>query len=252
MWNAAPKATGPSDVVNEWNDSEGPVLAVFAHPDDAEISTGGTLAKWAAQGREIHLLILTNGDRGSEDPNCDRAELAVTRAEEQGEAAKVLGLNDFRILDNHDGELQNIPEVRRQIVRTIREVRPQVVVTADPTTWFIGNRFLNHPDHRMAGGTVLDSIFPSAGNPTYFPEQLAEGLEAWHVPVIRFAWTTEPNIFEDITGFLDTKLAALREHRSQIKKGQLQFFEQWMPLDADEAGRLVGVQHAEQFRQLQR
>ena len=115
------------------------------------------------------------------------------------------------------------------------------------------------PDHpvsmdalRRELATVMDAIFPGAGNPTYFPEQLAEGRAPWKVPVIRFAWTTEPNIFEDITGYLDTKLAALREHHSQIKKGQLQFFEQWMPLDADEAGRLVGVQHAEQFRQLQR
>jgi LmbE family N-acetylglucosaminyl deacetylase len=238
--------------VNEWNDSEGAVLAVFAHPDDAEISAGGTLAKWADLGRDVHLLVLTNGDRGSEDPDCDREELAVARAEEQGRAAKVLQLKDYKILDIHDGELQNTPEVRREIVRTIRQVKPQVVLTADPTTWFIGNRFMNHHDHRTAGATVMDAIFPGAGNPTYFPEQLAEGLQPWKVPVIRFAWTTEPNIFEDITGYLETKLAALREHRSQIKKGQLQFFEQWMPLDADEAGRLVGVQHAEQFRQLQR
>jgi len=238
--------------VIEWQDGDGPVLAVFAHPDDAEISSGGTLAKWAAQGREVHLLILTNGDRGSDDPDTDREELARTRAEEQARAAKVLGLGDFRILDNHDGELENNVEVRREIVRAIREIRPQVVVTADPTTWFIGNRFMNHPDHRTAGATVMDAIFPGAGNPTYFPEQLAEGLAPWKVPVIRFAWTTEPNIFEDITGYLEAKLAALREHGSQVKKGQLQFFEQWMPLDADEAGRLVGVQHAEQFRQLQR
>jgi len=238
--------------VIEWRDNEGAVLAVFAHPDDAEISSGGTLAKWAAEGRDVHLLVLTNGDRGSEEPDCDREELARTRAEEQKRAAKVLGLKSFRILDNHDGELENASEVRREIVRTIREVKPQVVITADPTTWFIGNRFMNHPDHRTAGATAMDAMFPAAGNPTYFPEQLEEGLEPWKVPVIRFAWTTEPNIFEDITGYLEAKLAALREHHSQIKKGQLQFFEQWMPLDADEAGRLVGVQHAEQFRQLQR
>jgi LmbE family N-acetylglucosaminyl deacetylase len=238
--------------VNEWPDSEGPVLAVFAHPDDAEISSGGTMAKWAAHGRDVHLLVLTNGDRGSEDIDCDRDELAQTRSEEQGKAAAVLGLRSVRILDNHDGDLQNTAEVRREIVRAIRELRPQVVLTADPTTWFIGNRFMNHPDHRTAGATAMDAIFPGAGIPSYFPDQIADGLMPWKVPVIRFAWTTEPNIFEDITGYLDTKLAALREHRSQVRKGQLQYFEQWMPLDADEAGRLVGVQHAEQFRQLQR
>jgi LmbE family N-acetylglucosaminyl deacetylase len=231
---------------------DGPVLGVFAHPDDAEISSGGTLAKWAAEGREVHLLILTNGDRGADEPDTDRDDLAKVRAIEQAEASKVLGLKGFRILDNHDGELMNTPDVRREIIYEIRQIRPVCVMTLDPTTWFIGNRFMNHHDHRTAGATVFDAVFPGAGNPNYFPEHREEGLEAWKVPVIRFAWTTEPNIYEDITGFMETKLAALREHRSQIKKGQLQFFEQWMPLEADESGRLIGVQHAEPFRQLQR
>src|SRR5919198_3526948 len=87
--------------------AEGPVLAVFAHPDDAEISAGGTLARWAKDGRAVHLLVLTNGDRGSEDPNQDRAELAATRKEETAAAGTVLGLASTRVLDTHDGELEN-------------------------------------------------------------------------------------------------------------------------------------------------
>src|SRR5207247_9834638 len=136
----------------------------------------GKPAKWRAQGRKVHLLILTNGDRGSDDPDTDREELARIRAEEQAKAAKVLGLGDFRILDNHDGELENNVEVRREIVRAIREIRPQVVVTADSTTWFIGNRFMNHPDHRTAGATVMDDIFAGVGNQTYFRSHLSEAL----------------------------------------------------------------------------
>ena len=101
----------------------GPVLGVFAHPDDAEICAGGVLAKWAAAGREVHLLILTNGDRGSQDPSQDRGELAATRARETEEAAEVLGLASVRIGSMSDSELENKEEVREGVVRRIREVR---------------------------------------------------------------------------------------------------------------------------------
>src|SRR5437773_1852733 len=83
--------------------------------------------------------------------------------------AAARGLRTVRIVDIHDGELENTPEVRREIVRAIRQIKPQVVVTADPTTWFIGNRFMNHPDHRVAGATTLDALFPADGIPSYFP-----------------------------------------------------------------------------------
>src|SRR5438552_14860962 len=102
----------------------GPVLAIFAHPDDAEISCGGTLAKWAAAGREVHLLVLTNGDRGSPDAGTDREALAQVRAAEQEGAGRILGLAGFRVLDTPDGELENTPAVRAAVIRRIRELRP--------------------------------------------------------------------------------------------------------------------------------
>ncbi|MFB3737829.1 MAG: PIG-L deacetylase family protein [Candidatus Velamenicoccus archaeovorus] len=231
-------------------DPGGPVLAVFAHPDDAEISSGGTLAKWASAGREVHLLVLTNGDRGSDDPMVERSALARTRAAETAAAARLLGLVDARVLSTPDGELANTPEVREEVVRAIRSIRPATVLSCDPTAWFFENRYYNHADHRTAGAIALDAVFPGAGNPHYFAEHLAEGLTAHPVTDVWLGWTLEPSHHEDVTGFMDAKLRALREHRSQLEGGMLGFFEEWLPREAAEAGAAIGVEHAESFRVL--
>lgn len=228
----------------------GPVLGVFAHPDDAEISCGATLAKWASAGRPVHLLILTNGDRGSQDPAADRREIARVRVEETRRAGELLGLTGARVLDTHDGELENTIEVREVAVRTIREVRPTTLVACDPTAWFFQNRYYNHADHRTAGAIALDAVFPGAGNPHFFTEHLAEGLEAWSVHDVRLAWTLEPNHREDVSGFIDTKMRALAAHASQVDGDMLGFFQEWIPKEAAEAGSAIGVEHAESFRVL--
>ncbi|MFL5797727.1 MAG: PIG-L deacetylase family protein [Actinomycetota bacterium] len=228
----------------------GPVLAVFAHPDDAEIGAGGTMARWASEGREVHLLILTNGDKGSQVVGLDSGELARIRAEETVEAGRILGLHDVRVLDTPDGELENVFGVRAAVARRIRELRPDTVLSCDPTTFFIGNRYINHADHRAAGAVACDAVFPGAGNPQFFPDQIADGLEPWDVPQVWLAWTTEPNHREDITGHMRTKLDALAAHASQIEGDMLGFFEEWLPLEAAEAGRMIGVEHAEAFRRL--
>ena len=228
----------------------GPALAVFAHPDDAEISSGATLVKWAASGRDVHLLVLTNGDRGSEDPAVDRDELARTRAEETEKAARAMGLSSTRILGVHDGELENTAEVRADGAHDLRELRPSTVLSCDPTVWFFDNRYYNHSDHRTAGAISLDAVFPGAGNPLFFSEQVAAGLAEWKVSDVWLGWTLEPNHYEDVTGFLDTKLAALAEHASQVAGDMLGFFEEWIPKEAEEMGERVGVRHAEAFRAL--
>ncbi|GIU98531.1 MAG: GlcNAc-PI de-N-acetylase [Actinomycetota bacterium] len=227
----------------------GPVLAVFAHPDDAEICAGGTLAKWAARGREVHLLVLTNGDRGSSDPYRDRAELAATRRAETLAAAKVLGLAGAHVLDIHDGELQNTTEVREIVVRRIRIVRAETVITCDPTAWFFGERYYNHSDHRKAGEIALDAVFPGAGNPHYFPEHLAEGLDVREVHDVWLGWTNEPNHVEDVSEHFATAMAALAEHRSQVEDG-IRYFQEELEREAREAGAEIGVALAERFRVL--
>ena len=227
----------------------GPVLAVFAHPDDAEISAGGTLAKWVAAGRSVHLLVLTNGDRGSSDPLRDRAELAATRRAETEAGAEVLGLASVRVLSIHDGDLENNPVVREAVIRRIREVRAETVLSCDPTAVFFENRYYNHSDHRTAGMVALDSVFPGAGSPHFFTEHLGEGLAVQQVEDIWLGWTNEPNHAEDVTGHFAAKVAALAKHDSQLAEG-IAFFEEFLEKDAVEAGSKMGTTHAEEFRVL--
>ena len=227
----------------------GPVLAVFAHPDDAEICAGGVMAKWAASGREVHLVILTNGDRGSQDQAQDRGELAATRVRESEEAARVLGLASVRVGAIPDSELENSEEVRETVVRRIREIRAETVVTCDPTAVFFDDRYYNHSDHRTAGFLALDASYPGSGNPHFFPEQLRDGLEVQDVFDIWLGWTNEPNHREDITGFLAAKVEALAKHDSQLSEG-IRHFEESLEKEAADAGKEVLVEHAEEFRVL--
>jgi LmbE family N-acetylglucosaminyl deacetylase len=245
---------GPEGSAGRDPEGLGAVLAVFAHPDDAEISAGGTLAKWTAAGREVHLLVLTNGDRGSQDRTLDRAELARIRAGETVEAARILGLASATVLDVPDGDLENTPQVRAEVVRAIRRMRPRTVVSCDPTAWFFEARdgattYYNHSDHRMAGVIALDAAFPGAGNPHYFSDHLDEGLDPHDVPEVWLGWTLEPNHHEDITGYLGRKVAALAAHTSQLAEG-IRFFEEFLESDARHAGDRIGVEHAEGFRVL--
>ena len=227
----------------------GSVLCVFAHPDDAEISAGGTIAKWAAAGREVHLLVLTNGDRGSSDPAQSRAELAATRKAETEAAAQVLGLASAQILSVHDGELENTIPIREAVTRRIREVRAETVLSVDPTAVFFEHRYYNHSDHRTAGWIALDSSFPGSGNPHFFSEHLGEGLEVQEVTDVWLGWTNEPNHAEDISDHFRAKIDALAAHASQLAEG-IRFFEEFLEKDAKEAGERAGVTYAEEFRVL--
>ncbi len=193
------------------------ILVVMAHPDDPEFSCGGTLAKWAREGNEIRYLLLTCGDKGSDSPQVTPEMLCADRQAEQRAAAAVIGVKDVVFLTFHDGELVNSPEVRRDIVREIRRFRPDVVVTGDPTMYFRMNAYINHADHRAAGAATVDAVFPAAGNLMYFPELLRDGFEP-HAP--KEVWLTgsnETNMWVDVTDTLEIKLAALKEHKSQIK-----------------------------------
>ena len=227
----------------------GPVLGVFAHPDDAEICAGGTLAKWCAAGREVHILVLTNGDRGSSDPLRDRGELAATRLAETEAAGVVLGLSSAQVLGTPDGELVNTHVVREAVIRRIREVRAETVVSVDPTAWFFENRYYNHSDHRTAGEIALDAVFPGAGNPHYFAEHLQEGLEIRAVHDVWLGWTNEGNHIEDVSGFFPTKVEALAKHESQLAEG-IRFFEEFLTKEAVDMGEKIGVERAEEFRVL--
>jgi LmbE family N-acetylglucosaminyl deacetylase len=194
------------------------VLVVLAHPDDPEFFCGATLAKWAREGKEIRYLLLTCGDKGSDDPAATPEMLCDDRQVEQLAAASVLGVKGVKFLGNPDGELVNSREVRREIVREIRRFKPRIVVTGDPTTYIRQNLGINHPDHRAAGAATLDAIFPAAGNRMYFPELLKEGLLPHSPKEIWLSGSNEPNLLVNVNDTLETKLAAIHEHKSQIKE----------------------------------
>ena len=193
------------------------VLVVLAHPDDPEFFCGATLAKWARAGKEIRYLLLTCGDKGSDDPAMTPELLCADRQVEQRAAAAIIGAREVVFLRYHDGELENMLDVRREIVREIRRFKPQVIVTSDPTTYIRANAYINHTDHRTAGAATLDAVFPAAGNRMYFPELLTAGLEPYAPKEIWMSLTNEPNIWVEVNDTVAIKIAALRAHQSQVK-----------------------------------
>ena len=163
--------SAPHAAPDAW-ESPQKVLVILAHPDDPEFFCGATLARWAAAGHTIHYCLLTCGDKGAPEGDYEPQELCGTRVEEQNAAAAVLGVKKVRMLGYPDGYLVADLDLRREIVRAIRQERPDIVVTCDPTYLYAMETRLNHPDHRAAGQAVLDAVFPAAGNRMFFPELL--------------------------------------------------------------------------------
>ncbi len=193
------------------------IMGVFAHPDDPEFFCGSTFAKWAAEGAQITYVLATSGDKGSDVPDMTPDRLIAIREEEQRCAAAVIGVRDIVFLRYHDGELEVTSELKRDIVRMIRLRQPDVVVTNDPTTWWNMFNRPNHHDHRTIGAAALEALFPAAGNRMYFPElERDEGLSPHKVKQIWLTVTRDPNIKVDVTDYVETRIRALREHKSQI------------------------------------
>jgi LmbE family N-acetylglucosaminyl deacetylase len=205
--------------MTESGDARNPlrILAVFAHPDDAEFFCGGTLARWAAEGAEIVLVVATSGDKGSSDPEMTHQKLAALREVEQRNAAAVWGAKDVIYLRYPDGELQPTLELRRDITRLIRAKQPDIVVTLDPTVFWYGTTGINHPDHRAIGAATLEAVFPTARDRLNFIElERDEHLAPHKTRQVYIAGTQSPTTKVDVTAFLETKIRALHEHKSQI------------------------------------
>ncbi len=223
----------------------GRVLAVYAHPDDPEVSCGGTLARWAAAGADVHVLICTRGDKGSSDPAVNPDDLAGRRAAEVASAAQALGLGGHHVLDHPDGEIDNTRDLRRSLVAEIRRLRPEVVVCPDPTAVFFGSSYFNHRDHRVVGWATLDAASPAAAMPHYFPETGAPH----QVARIYLSGTLEPDVWIDITASIDAKTEALLCHISQLGEPG-EWLRSVVRQRAEEGGRMAGVRYAESFRRL--
>ena len=229
-------------------------LAIVAHPDDAEFQCGATLAKWAAAGTVIHHLVCTDGSKGSWDAQEDTTSLVTTRQTEQRAAARALGATGEQVfLDNVDGELDAGREQQAEVCRWIRTLQPEVVLGHDP--W---RRWRLHPDHRAAGYLCTDGVV-AARDPHFFPEL---GIPHHRPKVILLFESEAPDHAEDVTGFLDTKVAALLEHTSQLvtthdiaddaDPAQVARFRRHVDDRLATVGARVGVRHAEVFKLIDR
>ena len=222
------------------------ILTLFAHPDDAETAAGATLLKWASEGASLTLCLLTPGDKGTNDPN-DTSEAVIERRRlEQLRAAARLGA-EVITLGFEDGMLQPTLELRREIVRVVRTVRPDVVVANDPTTWFRHGVYVNHPDHRIAGQAVVEALYPAVKKPGIFPELLAAGLAPHVVGEVWLALTDHPDTWVDVAPFLDAKIDLICEHASQFPR---EYTERAFRSSARSEGARRGLAAAEAFRVL--
>ena len=188
------------------------VLVVTPHPDDFEFGCAGIVAKWLREGAEAVLVVSTNGDKGTEDPQMTAERLAAIRRVEQLESAKVLGFEEVVFLDYPDGGLEDDSEFRGKLVKEIRIHRPEIVFTTDP----FRRGFYLHRDHRIAGQVTLDAVFPYARDFLHYPEQIKEGLKPHKVKQI-YLWGSEnADTYVDISDTIELKIRALKCHKSQM------------------------------------
>jgi LmbE family N-acetylglucosaminyl deacetylase len=187
-------------------------MVVFAHPDDAEIGSGGVVGRWVAAGCEVTYVLCTNGDSGTADRSLTPAELARKRADEQRAAADFMGVKHVVMLGYPDGELEDTRQLLGDVVRAIRKHRPHTVFVHDP---YRINGF-QHRDHRKAGITTTDAVYPFARDHLHFPEHLAEGLEPHKVRELWYWGADHPTVIVDVTASIDRQIAALVRHESQM------------------------------------
>jgi LmbE family N-acetylglucosaminyl deacetylase len=223
-------------------------MSIHAHPDDQDFTVAGTLAKWAADGCEIITVIITDGSAGSNDPQQGPDHwrtLALVRADEQRAANAILGVKETVFLGYPDGELTASIALRKDLTRLIRRYKPEVVLTGDPTGFFYGNGYINHPDHRAAAEGATYAVFPSAGSRPIFPDLLNESLEPHNVKRLYIHGSEKPDTWVDISSTLDTKIEALKKHVSQVDTHNV---DDWMRQWAEEEGKPKGLKYAEAYK----
>ena len=221
-------------------------MAIFAHPDDADVAAGGLLALLASQGCAVHLVVVCDGSKGSHVPLVDTRSLREVRHAELERAAEYLGATSVTCLERVDGGVTNDEELRATLVGLVREHRPEVVVGPDPTATFFGGVYVNHRDHRETGWALLDAVAPAAAMPLYFPER----GEAHQVRQLLLSGTQEPDVVVDVSDTIDTKVKAVLAHSSQMG-GDPEGIQDVVYGRAEQAGRPVGVAFGEAFRSVE-
>ena len=192
-------------------------LVTFAHPDDAEFLCGGTVALWVDDGTEVTYVCATDGSAGWNGPDLTREEIAAKREEEMRAVAGLLGVHDVRFLGYRDGMLEPSLDLRRDLTREVRRVRPDVIVAQDPSRLWSGRTYINHPDHRAVGEAVLAVVACDAPTRPQFPELLDEGFEPFKVRRLWLASDDEGEHVIDIGKTIDRKIEALVAHQSQMQ-----------------------------------
>jgi LmbE family N-acetylglucosaminyl deacetylase len=188
------------------------ILVVQAHPDDAEHICGGTIALLVAEGKDIHYLLVTRGDKGTDNPEMTIEQVAAIREQEQRKAASVQGVQTVTFLNGYfDGEVEPTLQLRRDIAFVLRQWKPDVVFTFDP--W---RKDEPHPDHRAVGITTLDALACARGV-SFYPEQLKDGVTPHSVKHLYYFLTDRPNHWVDISNVIDKKVRALSCHQSQMR-----------------------------------
>lgn len=218
------------------------VLIVTAHPDDVDFGAAGTISSWTAKGISVTYCIVTDGDAGGFDPDVPRSEIPSIRRQEQTAAAKICGVDDVHYLGYRDGELTVTHDLRRDISRVIRHVRPQRMLIQSPErNW--ARIQASHPDHLAAGEAAIQSVYPDARNPFAHASLLRdEGLDAWAVEEVWIMAGPSPDHHVDVTDTFDQKIAALRAHESQTAHmPELEeFIRGWLVLNAERMGLAPG------------
>lgn len=219
-------------------------MFIYAHPDDVEFSGSGTAARWAQAGSDVVYVVITDGNVGTHEEGMTATRIAEIRRAEQEAAARVAGVQTCIFLGYHDGLLEPTLELRKDLVRLIRQHRPNVVICGDPSAYFPNNSRINHPDHRAAATAAIDATFPAAEMPLLYPELEADGLSPHKVNYVYISNSDKANYYVDITQTIDLKIEALRQHESQ--------FDEWDPEEpikewAAGLGEKVGFQYAEAF-----
>jgi LmbE family N-acetylglucosaminyl deacetylase len=222
-------------------------LVVFAHPDDAEFGSAGTVSGWTRAGTRVAYVCVTDGSAGSNEPGVDRDELAALRVDEQRAACRVLGVEDCSFLGIRDGLVEVTLDLRRALTREVRRFRPDVLVAPDPSRlWDAERRYINHTDHRAVGMACLAVANPDSSTRPMFPELLEEGLEPFELAHLWMpTWGEDADTVMDISETIETKIEALRCHKSQIHDWPV---DEWIRSRAKERGAPNGVEYAETFR----
>ena len=187
-------------------------MVVFAHPDDAEIGSGGVIGRWVAAGCEVTYVLCTNGQAGTADRSLTSEQLVEQRAAEQRAAADFMGVKNVVMLGHPDGGLEDTREFLGDVVRAIRKYRPHTVFVHDPYRI----KGFQHRDHRKAGIVTTDAVYPYARDHLHFPEHMAEGLEPHKVRELWYWGMDEPDVIVDVTDSIDRQIAALIRHESQM------------------------------------